>query len=301
MATKIPFRREMEFEYGVVRQVSPMVRRIVARNPSPFTFHGTNTYLIGHDRIAIVDPGPDLREHIDAILGAVGDDTVTHLLITHTHHDHSPAAAAVQRVVGGRTCGYGPHGGDRPTEHDPATEAADYAFRPDISLRDGDVVQGRGGWTVNAFHTPGHTSNHMSYGLFEERALFSGDHVMGWSTSVVSPPDGHMGDYMQSLGRCLARDDALYWPGHGPPIPDPRPFVQAFIAHREEREAQIMACLEEGVTTIPAIVERLYADVPHVLHRAAGRSVRAHLERMVADGRALMVDLPGREPNFRRR
>ena len=205
----IPFVRDMEFEYGAVAEMSPLVRRVIARNPGPFTFHGTGTYIIGREQVAIIDPGPTDEAHIDALLDAVRGETVTHILITHTHRDHSPAAAATKRPA-------------------PAVEeGADFDFEPDQTLRDGDTISGPG-WSITAVHTPGHTSNHLCFALSEEETLFSGDHIMGWSTSVIAPPDGCMTDYLASLHKLLARKDRLFRPTHGPAIADPKPLVRSF-------------------------------------------------------------------------
>lgn len=290
MADDVPFRRDFEFEYGVIEQVSPMIRRIVARNPGPFTFHGTGTYIIGHGRVAVVDPGPDLAEHIDALMSALADEEITHLLVTHTHRDHSPACRAVQAARGVRTYGYGPHGAGRLERGVQVEEGADMAFTPDVALGHGDVVEGDG-WTVEAVHTPGHTSNHLCFALKEEKVLFTGDHVMGWSTSIVSPPDGDMAEYMASLALLLERDDAVYWPTHGPQIDDPGRHVRAFVTHRKMREAQIVESLRKGIDTIPAMVQTMYRNIDPRLHRAAERSVFAHVIHMTETGR-LATDGP---------
>ena len=292
MAADIPFVRDIEFDYGAVQQVSPLIRRVVARNPSPFTFHGTGTYIVGHGKVAVIDPGPDLPEHVEALVSALAGEEVTHLLITHTHRDHSPAAKPLQAEVGGKTYGFGPHGARQP-ESAQVEEGADYDFLPDVALSDGDVVAGEG-WSFEAVHTPGHTSNHLCYALDQEKALFSGDHVMGWSTTVIAPPDGDMRAYMRSLHRLLARDDEIYWPTHGPPITTPEPFLKAYIAHRGQRERQIVDSLERGRTTIPEMVEVMYREVPKHLHPAAARSVLAHLVHMVESGRVI-CDGPPRE------
>src|SRR5579864_5559789 len=200
MAVEIPFRREVTFDYGIADRVSPLIRRVVARNPSPFTFKGTGTYIVGHGQVAVIDPGPDLAAHVDAILDALRGETVTHIVVTHTHLDHSPAAAALKQATGAKTYGFGPHGSGRAEDRTGVggvtEEGGDHAFRPDIAMREGDAVQ-RPGWRLEAVHTPGHTSNHLCFALAEERALFSGDHVMGWSTSVIAPPDGDMRAYMR--------------------------------------------------------------------------------------------------------
>jgi glyoxylase-like metal-dependent hydrolase (beta-lactamase superfamily II) len=282
MAVEIPFRRDFAFEYGRLEEVAPGIRRIVARNPGPFTFRGTGTYVVGEGQVAVIDPGPDLPEHIEALLMDLAGEEVTHILVTHTHRDHSPAAAAVKEATGAPTYGFGPHAGGR--RGDTAVEeGGDWDFVPDIVVKDGDEIAGAG-WRFQAVHTPGHTSNHLCFALPDQGILFSGDHVMGWSTSVIAPPDGDMAAYMDSLDKLLLRDDAVYWPTHGPAITDPKEHVRAFIAHRREREAGIVACLEAGVGQIDAMVERLYVGLNPNLRRAAGRSVLAHL-----------VDLIGRE------
>jgi glyoxylase-like metal-dependent hydrolase (beta-lactamase superfamily II) len=285
----IPFIKQLDFAYGTVSGLSPLVRRVIARNPSAFTFHGTGTYIIGHqDGVAVIDPGPDDPAHIDALLKNLDGETVSHILITHTHRDHSPGAALLKEKTGAETWGFGPH--PQPDGGIVVEEGGDHDFAPDHLLKDGDTIRGMG-WTVTALHTPGHISNHLCFGLHEEKALFSGDHVMGWSTTVISPPDGNMTDYYASLQKLLVRDDVRYYPTHGAPIDalgtghSPQNFVRALIKHREAREAQIMACLKSGPQTIPQMVTAMYADVPAYLHPAAARSVLAHLIHMAGDGR----------------
>ena len=280
MSLSLP--RDFICEYGVLEPVTPLVRRLVARNPGPFTFRGTGTYVVGRGTVAVIDPGPDLADHVDALLRALRGETVSHILVTHTHLDHSPAAAALKAATGAPTYGFGPHGGERAAGGSEA--GADFDFAPDATLRDGDAVEGPG-WRLAAVHTPGHTSNHVCFALAEERALFSGDHVMGWSTSVISPPDGDMAAYRRSLERLLERDDALYIPTHGAPIADPKPHVRTFLAHRAEREAEILRRIAAGDETIPAMVAAIYADIDPRLHPAAGRSVLAHLVELVENGR----------------
>ncbi len=283
MATVIPYNRELDFEYGAAQRLSPLVRRVIAPNPSAFTFHGTGTYIIGSGSVAIVDPGPDLAAHVEALLDAVRGETVSHILVTHTHLDHSPATVAVKAATGAPSYAFGPHG--RGGDGGQVEEGADFDFEPDHRLADGETVEGDG-WTVEGVHTPGHTSNHMCFSLKEENALFPGDHVMGWSTTVVSPPDGDMHAYMGSLEKLLGRSEGIYYPTHGAPITDPPPYVAALLAHRHEREEQIVACLADGIARIPDMVARMYADVDPGLHRAAGRSVLAHLIHMVETGHA---------------
>ncbi|MBI1182441.1 MAG: MBL fold metallo-hydrolase [Alphaproteobacteria bacterium] len=280
----IPFVRDIRFEYGVVERIAPGIRRVIADNKGPFTYTGTGTYIIGEGSVAVIDPGPRIESHIEAILAGLKGETVSHILITHTHLDHSPAAAPLKEATGAETWAYGPHGGDRRGEA--VEEGGDWAFQPDHLVKHGDVIEGDG-WSMEGVFTPGHTSNHMCFQYREAKALFTGDHVMGWSTSVISPPDGDMKAYMDSLRLLLDRDDAVYWPTHGPAITDPKPFVRAFIAHREEREAQIMACLRSDARYIPAMVKIMYANVGEHLHPAAARSVLAHLEHMVDTGRVV--------------
>lgn len=280
MATEIPFVRDLTFEYGQADQVSPLIRRVIAKNPSPFTFHGTGTYIVGTGDVAVIDPGPLVDSHIAALERALEGNRVSHIVITHTHRDHSPAARNLKDMTGASTYGFGPHGSGRLETEGEVEEGADRDFDPDVRVRNGDAIEGDG-WTLEAVHTPGHTSNHLCYALVEENALFSGDHVMGWSTTVVSPPDGDMRAYIDSLERLRARREETFWPTHGPPIPRPSEFVRALLEHRFEREDQIMACLADGPTTIPQIVETMYADVGRHLHAAAARSVLSHLIHMV--------------------
>jgi glyoxylase-like metal-dependent hydrolase (beta-lactamase superfamily II) len=283
----ISFNRDFDVPYGEVRRLSPKVSRLLARNPSPFTFRGTGVYIAGDGNardVAVIDPGPLVPEHLDALKRAVADKNVTHILVTHTHSDHSPAAQPLKEWTGAKTYAFGPHGSARDERGARVEEGGDWAFVPDVAVRDGDVIAGDG-FAFDCVFTPGHTSNHMCYGLREEKALFTGDHVMGWSTTVVAPPDGDMAQYMASLRKLLARDDRVLYPTHGGPVNDPKPFLQAYIDHRLEREAQILACLRGGTHTIPAIVAQLYADVDKRLHAAAARSVLAHLIQLEQEGR----------------
>src|SRR5437868_2959951 len=286
--TVIPYVRDLDVEYGRVDHVSPLLRRVVADNPSKFTYLGTGTYLVGHGDVAVVDPGLRIDAHVDAIVAALEPgERITHLFVTHTHSDHSPATAPLQERTGAPSYGFGPHGavpsddpadrivfgdpeadgepkdsndnGEEPTSLKTLREGADTAFTPDVVLGHGDVVAGPG-WTMEAVHTPGHTSNHLCYALAEERVLFSGDHVMGWSTSVITPPDGDLGAFLASLRLLLGRDDTSYWPTHGPQITEPKAHVQAYLDHREERTAQVLAALAAGPATVVEIVPRIYAD-----------------------------------------
>jgi glyoxylase-like metal-dependent hydrolase (beta-lactamase superfamily II) len=279
----IEFRHEQSVEYGIARTLSPLIRRVVARNPSPFTYHGTGTYVIGRGEVAVVDPGPAIVEHVDALIAALAGERITHQIITHTHMDHSPAARLLAERTGARTFGFGPHGQGRYERGATVEAGADLAFIPDVRVADGQVIEGDG-WSLEAVHTPGHCSNHLCFQLREERILLTGDHVMGWSTSVISPPDGDMGAYLASLALLLERDDRLFLPTHGPAIDEPKPFVRSFIEHRQERERQIVECLERGIDRIPEMVPIMYAGLPAFLHLAAARSVLAHVLHMLERG-----------------
>lgn len=288
----IPFVREIQFEYGQVDQVSPLIRRVVANNPGPFTYTGTGTYIVGHGEVAVIDPGPDMDDHLRAILAAVEGETVTHIFVTHNHMDHSPLAHPLAQATGATVFACAKPG--VPTKSEIRMEAGDDRnFRPDVGLCDGGLFKGRGGWTIEAIPTPGHTSNHICYALLEERALFSGDHIMGWSTTVISPPDGDMGEYFASLEKIKRREFATLWPTHGPPVRDVEPFIDGYIGHRRAREAQILAALADGHTRIKAMVPVLYKDVDARLHPAAAHSVMAHIIHLVATGR-VQVDGPPR-------
>jgi glyoxylase-like metal-dependent hydrolase (beta-lactamase superfamily II) len=278
-----------------VETVSPLVRRIVARNPGPFTAQGTGTYIVGHGKVAVIDPGPRVQEHIDALLKGLGGEIVERILITHTHMDHSPAAAPVKAATGARTFGFGPHGSGA---GETSEEGGDTAFRPDVVMKEGDVVSGAG-WTLRALHTPGHASNHLCFALDEERLLFSGDHVMGWSTTVISPPDGNMKAYMASLARLLERDDAIYLPTHGPTIKEPQRYVRALIAHRGQRRGGILQELSRGARTVPDLVAALYVGLDPRLRTAAGRSVLAHLLELTEMGRIEASDAAPLDATYR--
>ena len=260
--------------YGRAAQVAPGVRRLLAANPSPFTFTGTQTYIVGAGEVAVIDPGPDLPEHVDAILAAVAAERIVAILCTHTHRDHSPASRPLQAATGAPIVGCAPLSLDDSGPR--ADEAFDSAYRPDRVLADGERLAGEG-WTLEALATPGHTSNHLCLALAEDSALFTGDHVMGWSTTVVAPPDGDMADYMASLDRLLDRDDLVYYPAHGPAVSEPRAHVRRLVEHRRMRERQILDRLGRGEGRIPAMVAEMYADIDPRLFPAAGRSVLAHL------------------------
>jgi glyoxylase-like metal-dependent hydrolase (beta-lactamase superfamily II) len=288
----IPFVREFEFEYGRCDRLSERVRRLIANNPGPFTYTGTGVYIIGSGDVAVIDPGPAIGEHEAALDAALEGETVTHVLVTHHHLDHSPLAHTLAHKHGAKVYAMSPP--DIPPEGGEVRMEAgdDTGFRPDIEVRDGDVFKGSN-WTLHALHTPGHTSNHVCYALDEEQTLFSGDHVMGWSTSVVSPPDGSMGDYLAQLERIRAMEFQVIRPTHGPAIEDPDPFVDAYIAHRRNRERQILAEMSRGQTHIKSMVASLYADVDKRLHPAAAHSVLAHMIHLVEQGVVQCQGEPG--------
>jgi glyoxylase-like metal-dependent hydrolase (beta-lactamase superfamily II) len=280
----IPYVRDIKFEYGAVDQVSPLIRRVIANNPGPFTFTGTGTYIIGKGEVAVIDPGPDQPEHLQAILDAVAGEKITHILITHHHMDHSPLARPLAEKTGAVI--YGCAVGARAEESVIKTEAgADLGFVPDISVCGGGTTIAGPGWTFETIATPGHTSNHICFALKEENACFTGDHIMGWSTTVVTPPDGNMGDYLASLDVIEERNFDILWPTHGPPITDVRPFIDAYREHRLERERQILGQLAAGETKIVEMVPKMYADVDTRLYPAASRSVFAHVIELVKSGR----------------
>ncbi len=294
MADDIPFDRTTLPQAGAMTRVSALVRRLVAGNGGPFTFTGTCTYIVGNDPVAIIDPGPADEGHITRLLDAVRGETVSHILITHTHRDHSPGAAAVKRATGAVLAGCGPHVASRELLEGEAPlldASADRDYRPDFQMRDGDTIH-VGGATLGAIDTPGHTMNHLCFALHEESTLFSGDHVMAWSTSVVAPPDGHMGAYMASLEKLRGRQELLFWPGHGGPMREPERFVRAMLGHRRSREASILARIKAGDRTIGAIVPQLYDGLAATLRGAAALSVYAHLEDMTARGLVTCEGVP---------
>jgi glyoxylase-like metal-dependent hydrolase (beta-lactamase superfamily II) len=270
-----------ELPTGRIERVAPLVRRLLAPNPSPFTYTGTQVFIVGDGEVAVIDPGPDDPVHIEALLGALAGEQVTAILCTHTHRDHSPASRALAAACHAPIVGCAP----LPARHEDirSDESFDPDYRPDRVLGDGASVSGPG-WTLETVATPGHTSNHLCFALPETKTLFSGDHVMGWSTSIVAPPDGDMGDYMRSLDKLLARNDSLYLPTHGPAVTDPHPHVQRLVAHRRGREAQVLAQLDGGEGRVGAMVETLYRDVQPSLHPAAAMSVLAHLLDLEARG-----------------
>ena len=274
---------------GVAQALHPLVRRVLAPNPSAFTHSGTQTYIVGAggagDGVAIIDPGPDVPDHVSAILAAIGGAHVAAIVCTHTHRDHSPASRPLAAATGAPIVGCAPLA---IRDDGPRADAAfDTDYRPSRVLADGEDLAGPG-WTLRAIATPGHTSNHLCFALPQAGALFTGDHVMGWSTTVIAPPDGDMTAYMASLARLIAREeDRIYFPAHGDPVEQPQRFVRGLAGHRRQREGQILRLLEEGVAAIPAMVERMYAGIDRGLHPAAGRSVLAHLIDLRSRGRVM--------------
>ena len=287
----IPFVRAMAFEYGRPDQVSPRIRRVIADNPGPFTFTGTGTYIVGSGEVGVIDPGPDLPAHLKAILETTAGERITSIVVTHTHLDHSPLAAALARETGARIYGL-----PAPRMHEEAAvrldEGHDRAFAPDVEVGDGARLTGPD-WTLEAVATPGHASNHLCWALLEENALFSGDHVMGWSTTVVSPPDGDMGDYYASLHKIAGRGFTALWPTHGPPVLEVAPFLAAYKAHRLERERQILEQVGLGRSRIADMVPVIYADVDPRLYPAAAHSVLAHLIHLARSGAVVSDGPPG--------
>jgi glyoxylase-like metal-dependent hydrolase (beta-lactamase superfamily II) len=285
----IPFVRDLDFEYEAVAQASPLIRRVICNNPGPFTYLGTGVYIIGRpdktgSDVAVIDPGPVIDAHFDALKRAVEGQTISHVFVTHSHLDHSPLAHPLARWAGCKVYGITATGA---TESDVRLEAGDdMTFKPDVTIRDGDTFSGSG-WTLEAITTPGHTSNHVCYALKEENALLSGDHVMGWSTTVISPPDGDMGDYFASLDKIRQRGFATLWPTHGPPVREVTPFLDAYITHRRAREEAILARMKSGETRITEMVKVIYKDVDKRLHPAACHSVLAHVIHLVGLGKVV--------------
>jgi len=301
MSEDIPFNRVLNLSPGVVEEVVPGVRRILVDNPSPFTFKGTLSYIIGGGKVAIIDPGPVDEWHTAALLDAVRGETVTHIVITHTHRDHSPGAAAVKAATGAPTYGEGPHRPARPLFIDETKRldaGGDTDFVPDHRIAHGDVIAGDG-WALEAIATPGHTANHMAFALKGTDVLFSGDHVMGWSTSIVAPPDGAMSDYMASLHRLAARPEKVYLAGHGDVIRDAPDFVARYIAHRRGRETSILHRLGKGEADIPSLVRAIYIGLDPRLTGAASLSTLAHLEDLVARGLVATDGVPSISGRYR--
>ena len=295
----IPYVREIDIEYGRCDQVSPLIRRVTANNPGPFTFRGTGTYIVGQGQVAVIDPGPDDPAHLEAILAAIPGERVTHILITHHHSDHSPLAGLLKARTGAPIYGCAVAGHDEDDGGVKMEAGHDLSFKPDISLCGGGAVIEGAGWTMDVIATPGHTSNHICFGFREENACFTGDHIMGWSTTVITPPDGDMTDYLASLDDIRARKFDVLWPTHGPPIREVDAFIAAYIEHRQERVDQILNALKAGPARINQLVPRLYADVDSRLHPAAARSMLAAMIHLVRRGQLKTEGAPGPDNEYR--
>ncbi|MDH4412081.1 MAG: MBL fold metallo-hydrolase [Rhizobium sp.] len=284
-----------EPQHGMAVPVAEGVERLTAPNPSPFTFHGTNTYIVGDKSVCVIDPGPESDAHFEALMAALKDREVTHIAVSHTHRDHSPLARRLKAATGAVIVAEGPHRPSRPLfegELNPFAESSDTDFIPDIALADGQTVEGDG-WRLTAVHTPGHTANHAAFALEDTGILFSADHVMAWATSIVAPPDGAMADYMASLDRLLIREDRLYLPGHGGPVTEPQAFVRALRTHRRLRERAVLERIRKGDRLISDMVKVIYATTDPRLHGAAALSVLAHIEDLVEKGQ-ITTDGPPR-------
>ena len=302
MTEDVPFDKTFDFAPERVREVTPQVRAVVAGNPGPFTFKGTMSYIIGRGKVAILDPGPDDDAHIAALLGAVRGETVTHIFVTHTHRDHSPAVPKVKAATGAKVFAQGPHRLARPLHIGEETRrldaSADMDFSPDVALADGERVSGDG-WTLEAVATPGHTANHMAFAFKEADLLFAGDHVMGWSTTIVAPPDGAMSDYMASLHKLARRSEPLYLCGHGMPVREAPRYVQFLIRHRQGRETSILHRLGKGAADVPTLVKAIYIGLDPRLGGAAALSTLAHLEDLVVRGAVTTEGAPSLAGTYR--
>lgn len=286
MSEPLKFDLRRSVRPGVVEEIAPLVRRVAAANQTPYTFTGTNTYIVGEGTVAVIDPGPADEAHLERLVSALAGRTVSHILVTHTHRDHSPLAGPLARETGAPVLAFGRHAPARPELAASGTEAGgDTAFAPDAELGHGDTVSGPG-WTLEALHTPGHTTNHLCFALQGTGALFSGDHVMGWSTTMVAPPDGDMASYLASLAQLGARDDRIYWPGHGGAIEIPRRYVRALAQHRETREAAILTRLRGGPADAATIAGEVYSGLAAELMRPAMLTTLAHLIHLVEQGHA---------------
>jgi glyoxylase-like metal-dependent hydrolase (beta-lactamase superfamily II) len=285
--TKLDFNHDFDAAYGSCVEISPLLRRVTCNNPSAFTFRGTNCFIAGRGTVAIVDPGPDDDAHLAALLEAVRGEAVSHIIVTHSHMDHSPLVAKLHAATGAKSFAAALKASDNKGLRLDAS--VDHGFTPDVELRDGDVLEGPG-WRLQAVFTPGHLGNHMCFALPQEKALLSGDHVMAWATTVVAPPDGHMGNYMESLRKLLTRNDEIYYPAHGPESAKPLSLVRGILAHRKMREEAIYERVKAGDSSVAAIVARIYVDVDPRLHGAAGLSTLAHLQHLSEQGCIIMRD-----------
>jgi glyoxylase-like metal-dependent hydrolase (beta-lactamase superfamily II) len=272
--------------YGEAIDIAANVKRITVNNPSPFTFHGTNSYLVGKETLALIDPGPIDDAHHATLLRVIAGRPVSHIFVSHTHRDHSPLATVMKDELGAILVAEGPHRPARALhigEVNLLDASGDTEFVPDVLVPDDMLIEGDG-WALRAIHTPGHTANHVVFALEGTGILFSADHVMAWATSIVAPPDGSMSDYMASLDRLSQRHDRVYFPGHGGPVTKPKTFVRGLKAHRKMRERAIIERVKAGDRTIPDMVRVIYRETDPRLHGAAALSVLAHLEDLVDRG-----------------
>ncbi len=293
MSAELAFNRSDDVEYGVAEEVVPQVRRIVAPNPSPYTFRGTNTYLVGRGNVALIDPGPADERHLAAIAASVRGERITRILVTHSHRDHCDGARALQDLLGGEILSFGPTGGLRGAPALGLGDAfIDASFAPDRCIADGDVVK-TGNIALDVLHTPGHAPDHLCFALVGQRTVFTGDHVMGWNTTVIAPPEGNMASFLSSLEKLLHRHDKIFLPGHGGRVQTPQRVVRAYMMHRQWREQTILAFLEDGASTIPDIVAKIYGGLDADLKAAAALSVLAHLEYLISRG-LVTESRPGR-------
>jgi glyoxylase-like metal-dependent hydrolase (beta-lactamase superfamily II) len=287
MSAELAFNRSVDVDYGVAQEVAPGVRRIVANNPGPYTFLGTNTYVVGSGEVAVIDPGPADERHLKAVADAIKGERLAHILITHSHRDHCDGARGLQALAGGEIAAFGPTGTERGASAlGLSYDFVDPSFVPDRKLEDGDTVKGHS-FALDVLHMPGHAPDHLCFALVGKRTVFTGDHVMGWNTTVIAPPEGNLGMFLASLERLMQRHDKMFLPAHGGRIQTPQRVVRAYIMHRKWREQTILACLDDGVCTIPRIVERLYGALDAELKEAAALSVLAHLEHLI--GRELVA------------
>lgn len=277
--------------YGEIELISRNIRRITANNPAPYTYKGTGTYIIGHNEVAIIDPGPNMPDHIDAILKELNGEKITHILITHNHQDHSPAAEPLSQLTGALIYAYDNQG--QQYMSDDINEGIDKDFKAHVMIKDGQIIKGKD-WTIEAVHTPGHLSNHLCFAYKQERALFTGDHVMGWSTTIISPPDGNMQDYLDSLQKLIARNEQTYYPTHGKPINDPKHLLEKLFLHRLNREKDILTSIDKGANNLKDIVRMIYKNIPPYLYLAAERTIYAHLIRLMAIN-AIICEEPATE------